>query len=242
MRFIFLPLLLLAACSTQPKRQLRSPFPSTVEGVSIPNAHVVSDKKGLLLRGMMPTTDAEVKSLVDKGINEILIFRNSGQGELAVESELALLSRQPSISSVHVIPFQWKDIDPQLACIQTLQALKILASASQSKGSGLYYHCTVGEDRTGYLTAMYKVLFEKKSSDKAFKEDMCGHGYAEADPHKPTHVTQKVHENLTVLYLKMQKLVKSGKLSAKKLDQEVCKDPIIRSTEFTGQVSNYRCK
>lgn len=214
-------------------RELVSPFPSTVKNVSIPNTHVLARAQGVVLRGMTPRTKEELRSLSEFGIDEILIFRNDVAGEPGIKEELALINETPKIRAVHLIPFKWKEINEfRAACRDTLRGLKLIQNALLTAESGLFFHCTVGEDRTGYLAGLYRVIFENAASDKVFSEEMCAHGYAEGDPGKPKWVSKIVHENITVLFIKMLALVGSGKLSASKLDMSACNTDPGAGVEF----------
>ncbi len=66
---------------------LSSPFDSSVEGLSLPNAHWVDDDD-TLLRGMEPRTPEQFEELRELGISKVLIFKNAtGQDE--VDDEIA---------------------------------------------------------------------------------------------------------------------------------------------------------
>src|SRR5689334_9176825 len=72
---------------------LKSPFPSTVPEIPIPNTHLLDGSEGQIIRGMEPQTDKDAKSLRHYGVSKILIFRNNVGGESTVESELDLLKK-----------------------------------------------------------------------------------------------------------------------------------------------------
>lgn len=203
------------------KSPLVSPFASSVEGISIPNTHVVKRSEGVILRGMAPLTQKQVEELKVYGITDVLIFRNDVLGETGIADEIRLLEKTKL--KVHTIPFRWKDISNFTeACTQTVQALRLIREVEMKKGRGLFFHCTVGEDRTGYLAGLYRILFEKVSSAEAFKTEMCGRGYAEGDYKKPPSVVKVVHSNVTPLFYKMVQLIESGRLSEKKFDEAAC--------------------
>src|SRR6185503_18904985 len=108
------------------------------------------------------------------GIEKVVIFKNpTGKDDVAKEIAAWKL---PSDGVLHV-PFQWKDFsgfsDP---CKQTLDALRFIRK-SEAEHRKVFFHCTVGEDRTGYLAAMHGLLFEGVESRSAFDQDMCEHGY-----------------------------------------------------------------
>lgn len=203
--------------------RLVSPFPSTVSEISIPNTHLVSRGDGFLLRGMAPHSAQDVEELGKFGVTDVLIFRNDVAGEIGIKEELDLFAKSPKPTVVHQIPFRWKDtVSFTEACQQSVRALKLLRDIGTTKGRGLFFHCTVGEDRTGYLAGLYRVLFEKKSAAEVFQSEMCAKGFAEGDPKKPKHVVETVHANLTPLYLKMVALIEKGSLKPDSLNEDVC--------------------
>lgn len=225
-KFLLVFLLIQVPASAEP---LLSPFPSTVPGVSIPNTHLVARDKGLILRGMAPLKAEQLSELVKGGINEILIFRNDVPGEAGIASEIQLISNNPDIRATHIIPFRWKEIkDFRTACLDSVRALRLMKDVLNTPGRGLFFHCTVGEDRTGYLAGLYRILFEGANMQTAFKNEMCGRGFAEANPRKPEHVVELVHNNVTMTFLKMAELIKAGDLNSKTLDFKACdKNPKI---------------
>ncbi len=202
---------------------LVSPFQSTVPGISIYNTHIV-DTEGQLLRGMRPRSDKDIQELLGAKVTDILIFRDSPKGEDTVESELALLRQNGfPTESIEVIPFKWKGIESfSEACEQTVDALKLMRTVENSSDRKLFFHCTVGEDRTGYLAGLYRILNEQWSPKEAYQKEMCENGYADGNPIKPDWVVAEVHANISVLYSKMVELIQAGQLSLKNLNREVC--------------------
>lgn len=238
----------LSACSKSLKTTpVMSPFGSTVPGVSIPNAHLVTQEAGFAMRGMTPQNAAQISELKQAGITDILIFRNDVKGEASVANELKLLEEaRYSSDSIHQVPFAWKNFKNfREPCLQTLKALRLIRASVRTSGKGIYFHCTVGEDRTGYLTAFYKILYEKKDIDKAFREDMCARGYAEGDPLKPNFVVDLVHKSITEHFIKMNYLVSEGKLDGKNLGDGVCELDPDREPEFRNKMQRelvrFRC-
>ncbi len=223
-----------------------SPFAPTVQGVSIPNTHEVARADGFVLRGMTPLTTEQVKELADIGINHILIFRADSPGETGIADEKALIAQHPRIRNVTNIQFPWKDLsDFGLHCRNTVEALRIIRDSLKTPGEGLFFHCTVGEDRTGYLAGLYRVLFEGVTPHQALKSEMCTRGYAEADPTKPQFVIDLVHANVTPLYLKMNELIAKGVLT-QELDLRACDiDPATDEAfakRLQSEAALYRCQ
>lgn len=203
---------------------LSSPFDSDVEGVSVPNSHWV-DAEETVLRGMEPRTPAEFDELREAGIDKVVIFKNT-TGKDDVGEEIAAWGL-PHGDVLHV-PFQWKDFDGfSTPCKQTLDALRFIRD-SEKAGKKVFFHCTVGEDRTGYLAALHGLLFEGESDPRAaFDADMCEHGYGSGNPQKPGFVLGKLEGGLTPLYRSMAFLIHEGALTDA-LEAGVCqKQPVV---------------
>ncbi|MFO0665915.1 MAG: tyrosine-protein phosphatase [Polyangiaceae bacterium] len=196
---------------------LSSPFDSSVTGISIPNAHWVGEGKSVL-RGMEPRTPAQFSELKAAGIKNVVIFKNpTGDDDVGNEIEAWGL---PEEDVLHV-PFKWKDLDGfKEPCEQTLEALAFIKAKTKAREK-VFFHCTVGEDRTGYLAALYRVIFEDLDARKAFDEDMCEHGYGSGNPQKPGFVTGALDDGLGPLYRSMAYLVSKGALT-KNLETSVC--------------------
>ncbi|MCB0347744.1 MAG: tyrosine-protein phosphatase [Bdellovibrionales bacterium] len=224
---------------------LVSPFPSEVVDLNIPNSHIVEGKTpGYIVRGMRPRTDTDLDELLQIGITDILIFKNSTIEDDSTEKEISqLVEKGIKRKHIQVIPFQWKDIDSfETACLQTIDALNIMKSVSKKKSSNLFFHCTVGEDRTGYLAAMYKILFQKMSFTKAWNDEMCENGYADGNPRKPKTVVAEIHKNITPVFQKMLHKIKYGYISADNLDKSECSFDPARSTTYKPIAKFTNCK
>ncbi len=188
---------------------LSSPFDSSVEGISVPNTHWV-DAEQTVLRGMEPREAAQFDELRAAGIEKVVIFKNA-TGNDDVGKEIAAWSL-PEGDILHV-PFKWKDLDGFTEpCEQTLEALRFIRDAQEAEEK-VFFHCTVGEDRTGYLAALHALLFEGADAGESFEEDMCEHGYGSGNPQKPGFVLGKLEDGLTPLYRSMAYLVAQGILT-----------------------------
>jgi hypothetical protein len=167
---------------------------------------------------MEPRTPTELDELRAAGIARVLIFKNqTGTNDVGEEIESWAL---PEGAVLHV-PFRWTNLGGfQTPCEQTVEALRFLRASSEA-GEKAFFHCTVGEDRTGYLAALYAQLFEGLDPRSAFEDDMCERGYGSGNPQKPAFVVGKLEQELTPLYRSMAYLVASGALTAE-LDPGAC--------------------
>lgn len=86
----------------------------------------------------------------------------------------------------------------------------------------MFYHCTVGEDRTGLLSGLWLLLNTKKSIQYVFKNQMCENGYEAGNPQKPAYVVNEIREDLTPLFMMMATKIKRGELSLSNLTTKIC--------------------
>jgi protein-tyrosine phosphatase len=204
---------------------------AAVDGSSISNAHVVTEtSQSVVIRGRAPKNVKEFQELLNLGVTEFLIFKNDTKGEVAKEqAQLEKMGVSPD--SITHLPFLWKDIhDFKSACTMTIQALQTLEQATQN-GRSIYFHCTVGEDRTGYLAGLWGMWTNAyQSSEEALKEEMCARGYEAGNPGKPyQNVVSKIRETLTPTYLKMATIVNEAKKRGQNLDVSLCdNEPTVR--------------
>jgi hypothetical protein len=237
--------MLLWLLSLQLGFSLVSPFPSQVEGLDIPNSHIIEDQAaGVLVRGMRPRTEKDLNQLLEIGITDVLIFKDSNTTDTSTEEEINhLKAKGISNKRIHVIPFKWKDIDSfETACLQTLEAIEIMKKVAASENRNLFVHCTVGEDRTGYLSAIYKILFHDKKPETAWKEDMCENGYANGNPRKPKFVVDEIHKNISPVFQKMLHKIKLGYISKDNLDRSECSFDPERSSQYQPLKAFTNCK
>lgn len=199
--------------------QLKSPFPSSVQGISIPNAHFVTHGESVL-RSMAPSS-GQVKELIKEGVTDILIFKNQTKDEVDKEVEMVKEISKGKIKTHH-IPFKWNGFkSTKTACLQTVQSLKIIKQ-SVTRGGKVLFHCTVGEDRTGYLAGLLQIL-NGSSLEEAFQKEMCEKGYGRGNPNKPWKVVSLIRRDLTPLFLKMAEKIINGDLGSD-LDESICND------------------
>ncbi len=242
---------------------LVSPFPSTVPGVSLPNAHVVTlDEEGepRLFRGMAPYKKKHYDELVALGITRVVIFKTVEPSHISgssndVGKEKSEWRKRGFVSPKEATegdayyvhrPFPWKDHGEfRGPCRETVKALQELRDAIEGKEK-LFFHCTVGEDRTGYLSALFLLLISPDASvSDLFVEEMCQHGYEHGNPRKAAFVVNEIREDLTPLFMKMAYKIKSRRLTWDRLSLGVCnhdpKDESVFSESEKWDASQYTC-
>lgn len=209
---------------------LTSPFKSTVEGITINNTHNVGPNDNVF-RGMAPLGKiAELKSF---GITDFLIFKNQTRNEIDKQLEEIKSLYNPKIKQ---FDFFWHDFSSyKESCIQTIQALRYIRKISSSKNRKLFFHCTVGEDRTGMLAGLWRMLSQGWSVGETFKNEMCERGYENGNGNKPDYVVNEIRSDLTPLFLYMGKLIENKKLRIDYLTERYCTDTIEMDHD-------YRCK
>jgi hypothetical protein len=182
--------------------ELTSPFPSCVKGTVIPNSHAL-DEDTLVLRGMAPRNEADFQSLGELEVERVLIFKNQTKNE--VDQEIAqLLGQGFKRQDVLQLPFLWKDHpDFSSACQQTIKAMAWIEKSRQA-GRKVFFHCTVGEDRTGYLAGLLKFWWDQGTLEELFEKELCWNGYEAGNPQKPMNqVVLKIRRSLTPLLVKV---------------------------------------
>lgn len=202
---------------------LKSPFPSTVEGITINNTHAVGDA-GKIFRGQAPL--GKVEQLRDFGITDILIFKNQTRKEIDQEYE-ELRTKDAAHINVKQYDFLWHAYPSyKLACEQMIEGLRFIKEVKESKDRKIFFHCTVGEDRTGALAGLWRMLDSKYSMKKAFYQEMCENGYEHGNANKPWFVYNEIRKDLTPLFIYMAKKIESGELSYNNISASICKDDI----------------
>lgn len=211
---------------------LSSPFDATAEAVTVPNSHWIDDHQ-MVLRGMEPRTSAQYDELRAVGIERVLIFKNNTATH-DVGEEIAEWALPDG--DVLQVPFRWKDLEGfQTTCEQTLEALRFIR-AGEEAGEKVFLHCTVGEDRTGYLAALYSMLFAGVEARDAFDDDMCERGYASGNPQKPYFVVSTLAREVTPLYRSMAYLVDQGALDADLDDAACTTEPSVPEDFLSGRL------
>lgn len=196
------------------------------DGLTIGNSFQV-DKDGQVFRGKEPKQ--LVSELPNVHVTDVIIFKNEIKTE--VQSEIADL-KDLKIKSHH-IPFRWKDLESmEIACGQVVEALNLIAKTKASSGV-VYFHCTAGEDRTGMLAGLYRMLEEKLSMANVFKSEMCARGYSDGNLKKPGMVHGAIQKELTPLFIAIAKKIEAGTIELGKVSKSICKNLKTEATTLT---------
>lgn len=185
--------------------------------LSIGNSYRV-DQDGFVYRGREPKS--LVSELATLGVSDVIIFKNEVKSE--VQEEIASLNKLGIRS--HHIPFHWRQFPSyQAACEQVIDALAIIHRVKKVQGR-VYFHCTAGEDRTGMLAGLYRMLDEGLSRDQVFKVEMCERLYSDGNPNKPKIVVAAIQKDLTPLFIALAEKIESGEWNKLNLSKKSCKD------------------
>lgn len=183
-----------------------------------------------IYRGRAPKPE-EYKKLIQKGITTVIIFKNQNHTE--VDDEIIGLEKLGvAPQKIHHIPLPWKDIASESqACEQVIEALKIVSEVESSTNDKVFFHCTVGEDRTGLLAGLSAQLLGLRDQRNSYVKEMCNKGYSSGNPNKPAAVSADVERYLTPLYLKISSLISSGVITRSNLNAQVCQSLPSLNTE-----------
>lgn len=198
---------------------LVSPIPSSIEGIELPNTHYVSEDN-LVLRSMAPKGHYE--DLEKLGVSKVLIFKKQTRKE--VDDEIKDLKELGyTDSDILHIPFLWHDFESEYAaCVETVDGLNFILE-NQAAGETTLVHCTVGEDRTGHIMGLYRIIDQKWSTEKAFKEELCERGYGRGNKNKPQYVVGEVRSDLSPIFFKMAEILKEKYKPGKKISKTICR-------------------
>jgi protein-tyrosine phosphatase len=198
---------------------------ANVEGLTISNSFTV-DRDGAILRGKEPRS--KVDELRGAGVTDVVIFKTQVRDEVDREvADLRALGITP-----HHIPFRWKEFPSyEEACEQTIEALNLMHKVRRN-GGRVFIHCTAGEDRTGHLAGLYRMLHEGISTETAFRTELCARGYGDGNPHKPAVVSSAIQRDLTPLFLELARKVEAGEWKPGRIAKKSCKNITIRPTRL----------
>jgi hypothetical protein len=228
--------------------QLVSPFSPSLAGVGIFNAHHVATETSSgaqLLRGMKPFRPEDFDDLQQLDVNAVLIFKRATEANEVAEEIDALASIGVPAEQIVNVPFNWKNFPNfEEPCRMTVQSLKLLKEWTAS-GKTSFVHCTVGEDRTGHLAGLYRLLTETTPIQTIFEQELCERGYSAGNPQKPlARVVSEVDSDLTPVFLKMAFKIATGELTESSLDEAVCdtdpgSDPAFADPQWDP--ASFRC-
>jgi hypothetical protein len=216
-----------------------SPFASSVPGLDIRNSHVLEQRGGArLIRGMAPLAQRDYEQLSAIGVKSVLVFKDpESPTHSEIPGEIRELLRH-GIRHADNIQFKWRHFpDFKTPCAQTVTALHWLAG-ELAAGRTTFFHCTVGEDRTGYLAGLYRMLTEHIDLERAFREEMCEMGYSAGNAQKPyDNVIQRIDEDLTPIFLRMARAIERAHLSMETIDASICDSAAADDLD----VDEFRC-
>ena len=199
-------------------------FPPEVPGLSIPDARFLAEDQGVVIRASAPKQYLpQLKAL---GVTRVLIIKEEVREEVRTEiADLKALGyvTEGAGSQVIHIPYRWKDfVSFKEACLQTRQALTEILAAAQKKGEKLLFHCTFGQDRTGAVSGLYRMLKDRWELERTFHDELCENGYEGGNPLKPSSVNFAIEQELTPLFLSLAVAIQDGRWTADNLDPAIC--------------------
>lgn len=232
----------------KPHRHFISPFPSSIKTSKIPNHHLVykSESNTQIYRGMALVKAEYLQSIQNMKIDDILIVKKDSKGEVLKETT-ALKKLGYKQEQIHQIAIDWKEKSKLKMCNDFVEAYQFLKNYERQNTKKLYFHCTVGEDRTGILAGLLLLSHSKnKLSDKnkIFNEELCQRGYGSGNPNKPDFVVKPIRENLTPIWHYLStSLAKNNTLTKEDCDENkieaalqeqnmpICKPSVLEAKE-----------
>ncbi len=115
-----------------------------------------------LYKGAIPRSEEDFLNLKKIGIKTIISLEWSGVFKRSLRNEKKWC-KKAGIKFVHVPMFP-------LRTPNELSVKKALAVFENSKNLPAYLHCRRGYDRTGFITAAYRIKYDKWTVDDAYKE------------------------------------------------------------------------
>lgn len=228
--FYFL-LLILVGCASGAKKVViteggedRLALPSTHEPLEdLGNAHSLREDNRIL-RGAAP--EGRLGKLKEHGVTDVVIFRD-GVAD-AVEREKTNLKKLGyAEQSIHHIPMKWRKFPSfKEGCENAVAALQIMQAVENDPKKKLYLHCTMGEDRTGMIAGLYRMVFQGWTVEQAFKSEMCARGFSEANPRKPEEIAAIINGDLKLIFARMAAMSEAGVLNSKSLSVQACSMPV----------------
>ena len=186
-----------------------------------------------------------VDQILNAGVTDILIFKDPEPGRDDIQIQKDFLATRGMVDADKVVDipadakkvssilFPWKEFKKKNiafkdVCSMTVKALKRIKSALDDPERKILFHCTVGEDRTGYLAFLFNLLNAPELSTHpefimdTFVGEACRGGYSTGNAGKPDHVSEDIKVDLTPLLTKMAFKVYQGELKWSELSEDVC--------------------
>jgi hypothetical protein len=201
-------------------------FPFVTQAFDYSEPKLITGTKHLY-RGAQPIGHAA--DLADFGIDVVVIFKNDVKGEV-VREKTELAQAGYSQSAVHHSPMAWKDINLKLSCQQTIEALQVLLRA-EAQEKNAYVHCTAGQDRTGLVSGIARMILTGESTEQIFQQELCANQYSDGNPNKPYKVVKAIEQGLTPLFFALAKKVEANELTAETLSTQLCETLKIEPTD-----------
>ena len=240
-----LAVVLLSACASSKKKQIMitegdrtlPALDSTHAPLAeIGNVHTLRED-GRILRGALP--DGKAHLLKEEGVTDVLIFRHVRDNGEKEKQELRGLGYKDE--QIHHVPMRWRNLKSfEQACKEVVSGLKVMKQVEEDPKRKLYLHCTMGEDRTGMISGVYRMVFQGWAPEKAYQSEMCQRGFGDANPRKPPEVASAVNESLKVLFARMAVLIQEGDLNKVTLDPKAC-DKQVSEEKVKNYISS-KCR
>lgn len=160
-RFLMLAMLLLAVClpgfaveqpaaETAPSAARPAAWAEPIEMTGVPNLHKVSDA---LYRSAQPTAEG-MQNLKELGVKTIINLRSfhSDRGEIG----------ETGLGYEHIYMKAWHPEEKEV--------VRFLQLVTDPDRTPVLVHCMHGADRTGVLSAVYRVAVEGWTKDEALRE------------------------------------------------------------------------
>lgn len=216
--------------------------PSTIApNFPIPHSHVVSElnSEALVFRGPEPSSQSHYRGLARLNVAKILIFKSEVKDE--VQNEIQNLKKFGFTNEqITHIPMRWSLFESNIkACEHVKQALLEIQRSYEARQK-IYFHCSVGEDRTSLLDALWTLWLKGESNADAinnFKLRMCSYGYSVGFENrgKPKDITEQIDQDMTPLYLTLAQEI----LNLKKQSQAFID---IRCGELSYETQTITCQ
>lgn len=156
--------------------------------------------KPLIFRGAQPFKNSHYEALKKLEIKNIIIFKSEKDNSVSDEM-FKLVEYGFELKNIYHIPMKWRNFESfNEACEDTKKALIVLENSYQNNEK-TFFHCTAGQDRTGFLDALFHLLINPSVSLKeVFQNRMCQYGYANADLKKPAFISTALDQELTIFF------------------------------------------